>query len=929
MAARFAVITGNWSGAIWAATSGGAAGSAAVPTSAEDVTINKNVVVTLDDMSAVCLSLTLSVGTAGADAGGKIKASTTAHSKITVQGSITSTGSTGGSGTYSSFVDLDQSASAFNLEIVINNVRATGAGNGLTLDGNFVIKGKPRKRHTLTTGALTANSTTSVGIVDATGWEVGDQLVFATTQAYNATPRTDAVTIATITPGTPPAATITWTDGAGTAGAVLYDHATACVVGNFSSNLTIKGNTPSDLTWIKMTASASEMSSDGYFDNVLLYGMGGENGFASVLFAQTTNTRLKSISHNAFYQHLNNGIAISAMPSSCVREFNVFSSTAQTGNRWAITGSSTQVASGGYDDDVAIFRGQHGIQQVVPGQNPRRALISGLVGGAASNTSALRSMVSPASATGCKIWACNNALAPLGNLMLDNCELGTSYSGAINNTVFFPGYCDVLAKDTTVQTSGTIIQSINLLPDDGQIVFQNKNDDAAVQEIYRNHSATVPVIQRDTTTKSRSTSSVAMTCNAATAIDQAFEVLAKAGETIRILCLVQKSGTPAYGASTLPKVTVSGLGITPVVATMSSGTAADAWETLTVDATNSGAADGNLTVTFTAQSATAGAKAYFSGVPVAPFVSRCRHYGDQFNETSPTRVVDTLASASEATAAAYTGMAITWGASSSSTAITTSQTFQKLYDYHQSQAVLNVGSALALTGAGVAGSPALFAAGDVTISDGAVLNGSGSLSMGGFTLLATEFSSGTNYTYTGGTWSQLSTVPSFNGGTLNLGAEDTFAFSATAATVTCAPSADAVTYEMGGCTFSGAMVFRNTHATRGITVKVPAGTDYTTTTAGGSITVQVASAALTIAANVSLAGAEVRIYDLDSTGNNLGTELAGTETCPTATYDYAGTGGNIVWIQVLKTGYEEFGQQVTVPSTASTFTATLRPDSNA
>lgn len=49
MAARFAVATGNWTGAIWAATSGGAAGSAAVPTNADDATINKNVTVTIDD----------------------------------------------------------------------------------------------------------------------------------------------------------------------------------------------------------------------------------------------------------------------------------------------------------------------------------------------------------------------------------------------------------------------------------------------------------------------------------------------------------------------------------------------------------------------------------------------------------------------------------------------------------------------------------------------------------------------------------------------------------------------------------------------------------------------------------------------------------------------------------------------------------------
>jgi hypothetical protein len=46
-AARFAVASGNWSGSIWASTAGGAAGSAAVPTSADDVTINNNVTVSI------------------------------------------------------------------------------------------------------------------------------------------------------------------------------------------------------------------------------------------------------------------------------------------------------------------------------------------------------------------------------------------------------------------------------------------------------------------------------------------------------------------------------------------------------------------------------------------------------------------------------------------------------------------------------------------------------------------------------------------------------------------------------------------------------------------------------------------------------------------------------------------------------------------
>ncbi len=53
---RFAISTGIWSGAIWAATASGVAGSAASPVSADDVTINSGITVTVD-ITANCKSL--------------------------------------------------------------------------------------------------------------------------------------------------------------------------------------------------------------------------------------------------------------------------------------------------------------------------------------------------------------------------------------------------------------------------------------------------------------------------------------------------------------------------------------------------------------------------------------------------------------------------------------------------------------------------------------------------------------------------------------------------------------------------------------------------------------------------------------------------------------------------------------------------------
>jgi hypothetical protein len=85
----------------------------------------------------------------------------------------------------------------------------------------------------------------------------------------------------------------------------------------------------------------------------------------------------------------------------------------------------------------------------------------------------------------------------------------------------------------------------------------------------------------------------------------------------------------------------------------------------------------------------------------------------------------------------------------------------------------------------------------------------------------------------------------------------------------------------------------------------------------------------TLMANTSLVGAEIRIYDLNNipTGS-LGTELAGTESCGSATFAFQTNGGNQVWIQIMLAGYEEFGLDYTVGSSDTTLPVTLIADNN-
>ncbi len=87
---------------------------------------------------------------------------------------------------------------------------------------------------------------------------------------------------------------------------------------------------------------------------------------------------------------------------------------------------------------------------------------------------------------------------------------------------------------------------------------------------------------------------------------------------------------------------------------------------------------------------------------------------------------------------------------------------------------------------------------------------------------------------------------------------------------------------------------------------------------------------INIAAQVALTGAEVRIYDLDNNpAGSLGSELAGTESNVTSDFAFAAEAGNDVWLQVMQSGYEEYGQQITVPAAAATINIILSADNNA
>jgi len=885
MAARYATASGNWTGAIWAATPGGVAGSAATPTAADACTIEKNRAVTLDATTCACLSLTFNIGTTAGDSGGSLIASTSANSKLTVEGSIVPVESSGGSpaGQYSSYINLDMAAAAgFTCEIVLNNANSGGAGAGITTKGNFNFKGAPKTRCTTLVSAVSAGASAAT-VTDATGWRPGDAICFATTSAYNNPPKTDLLVLdAAYTPGSTSlvfSATPDTTINPGATATFANAHAVDCPVGNLRSNLIFRPGTAGGIGYVMM--NSAQMSIDGYVTDVEFRGALG-TGTVFVFGFASTHTNFKSVSNNAFYDYRSAAVVFTGTGNpAVVKDNNIFYTTA---NAVAASGADNSgAAANGPDRYWTVFRNTASSAAITVGYQGQDQIghkISGHTmntsgGGAIHNAAAPGTLIKD-----CAIWSSNVAISSRSSQRLENVQFGSQvFAGCDNTNNFAIGACQIEAVNCNFPSSlGITGMSANLPL--SYLTIVNKNDDTALQEVYGSHSNTVPMIQRDTSgyttdTGPHSTSALLMTASATSAITKSFQVLAKAGQTVLLLVRVQRNAAYKTSTYTEPSVTVYATDGTTVLATatMAGATAANVWETLSLSATNSGSSDGMLTVVFSAQSATSGGKAWFSGCPISPFVSRCRHYGYLFNETSPTRDRDTASGlwlgspVSEDVAAAYAGMTVTWGTSSSTVALSASQTFQKLYDYCQAQACQNVGSAVPLTGAGVAGSPSLFAQGNLTTT-GYTLNGPGSISLDTNTLTAT------GYTYTGGVFSQSSATPSFSGGTLTITTPGTYSYGFGGSMRLSLTTTGG--YHIDAGTFDGSTITVDNPNNVPITVYAPAGGIVVAGTNPGNTTISAPTVNQSVTISGAVAGSRIQIYDTTSS-----TELYnGTPTFP-------------------------------------------------
>jgi hypothetical protein len=815
--------SGNWSAA-------GTWDLARVPTAADDVVIASPHVVTQDNTS--CVGLTLTV-----DEGGSLVASTVASNRLTLQN--------GGRVFGTHTVNMTGSASITS-EIVLNNAGTTD-DRRLGYRGTSIVtlSGFSRRRKTTLLTAITTSggTSTTATVANATGWQVGDRIVFGTTQAYNATPRTDEVVLTAVNTGT---GVISWT------GSAAFAHAIGGHVGNFTSNVVFRTPAQSGRAHVMNELSYSGTLNAKTFSNVLFQGMRNDDYESRATLSIRDQQRVSPNSLNItindcpFYNNVTHGFGLGEVGSPFTFNRNIFYSTQMIDDYNAMQAAGTNSTGTTYSD-FGIFRATGGSA-------------NGGIGGSDAGVTFNDGFVSGASGVGFNLVGTGTVARDLeiySNLVGIRHNNGT-IAGARMNVGTFNAVNGSTTTNGSADTHGLIVS--NTLTDSSSqtlaltdignciaahaLTFVNRGGDVTVQEIYRPFMS----IKRENTIKRRSTSSIAIgPTKLATPSQRTLSIPCAAGSSVRIVGYVQKSHATNVAAT----VAITGLGSAWGGFTAANNTSWQLWDTGNV--TNSSGADGSFVLTYTATSSSGLTNVvYFDGVPDNPFVTKCRHYGFTFDEANPVRVVNpAIQEAVEATAFAYTGITITGSTGLSPVALGANRTFQQVYDYSQAYACANLTFTPSFTATGLAGSPSLIALANVTTT-GFTLDGGGSLAMGAFTLTANQ---PWPYTFTGGTFSQAAGVPTFAGGTLVLSSTGTRTLNKSAGQITFTAAG---TYTMSASALTSNVNLVNTSG-GAVTVVLAAGQSFTNT--GPNITVSAPTVNQSVTLNGVVAGSRVQIYD--------------------------------------------------------------------
>lgn len=326
----------------------------------------------------------------------------------------------------------------------------------------------------------------------------------------------------------------------------------------------------------------------------------------------------------------------------------------------------------------------------------------------------------------------SSGLTAFGALEFNACDIGGAMGFYAPDVLYSAvgGYAPAVFNDCTVHPSLVVKRSAGLsaFRTETALNFRNKNNDITLQEIFRQGGRLV----RDNATTRRGQSSLAMyPWYAGVALTHSHKVRIASLGTTRIKGALRFNAE--YGTATPPKVTVSGMGITPV--TYTAPAAADEWHEFDLSVTSAKTYPGEVTVTYTAQSAsnTESATCWVDGVAMTDMVPWARHYGHAYTPSVAALTPDSVVQLSESEAAALTGISFTDG----TLTVSEPRSIREIYDWMQWYECSNqlepilastdgttfaIGAHLTITGS-------LTGSGTITLAAGKVYSNSGSTSL--------------------------------------------------------------------------------------------------------------------------------------------------------------------------------------------------------
>lgn len=618
---------------------------------------------------------------------GKLIASRTVNSQLTCNGNLMLAGSSGVSGTY----DAGTTASPIPLGIahalILNKSAVITAGRyGFDTEQNGAKQSKAtfhgyyRSRNALLVAGIAVGST-QAQVTGAVNWRVGDQVALAPTTSFS------ALDVVTLTSVTDLGGGVTQIGFAAT----TFAHAGLSPVGNFTSNVIVTSFDRTKPGYMALCCYGSTSYPNAiHLENTRF------DGYGNCAADLSRKPALPVISFNGQSGSPNVVDEVkscvwfaSDIPAANSNGFIVYN----YGQRLA--GSDLAVCQQSQLNAALTLR--QGAQIDFQNFTSYRCYLYlqsfysqggvgvNITGGGVFGTS----MTSLLFDSGAKHTYENLVFGPTNDsrylrgtaifeAVFRNCDFGNNFGVGSALRVFDglassgAGYSFTLDNCTIHPSlSGTTAAAQNIAGSYVSIV--DKNSDLTAQE----HHTPPGSFYRDNSVTQRSVSSLRLNTDPAAsyAATRQVSIPANNSETKRVVGYLRKNAS--YGSATRPSVTISGLGITPVVFTMPD--TSDSWEKFDISATNSSGLNGSFKLTFAAQSANSGAQCWLDGIYDAPFVMVYRHYGFVFDSGRVARTVDAASALSESAALALSGLSVNHG--TQTLTISGSRTLSEIYDW--------------------------------------------------------------------------------------------------------------------------------------------------------------------------------------------------------------------------------------------------------